>query len=207
MRDSESLYSTMAAASAAWDAHHGKGYTMTPFELAQAFILRPSIEGGFVIDDGGPTMHGVRQVVYDKYRASVGLPLQSVELIAPAEVSAIMRQEYWRPAHCASMPTDLAICQFDAAYNMGVEEAIKILQRALPVPIDGQYGEETARVLANCIALEQPRAPHGLAQRYLDARVTVYHLIVAAKPEEAQYLDTWLRRVADLRTYIGGLPT
>lgn len=180
---------------------------MTPFELATAFTLKPSIEGGFVIDDGGPTMHGVRQAVYDSYRAAIGLPLQSVRLIADNEVADIMRQEYWQPAHCAQMPTPLAIAHFDAAYNMGVSQAVKILQRALPVQIDGMYGEETARVLSNCVALEQPGASYGIVSRYLDAREKVYFLIVAAKPEEEQYLETWLRRVTDLRNYIGGLPT
>ena len=49
-------------------------------------------------------MKGVTQRVYDAYRASHGLPTQTVANISDAEVSDIYRSEYWAPVCCDQLP-------------------------------------------------------------------------------------------------------
>ena len=175
---------------------------MTPLQLAMTFTLRPDVEGAWTPIDGG-TMHGVKQSIYDAYRHSKDLPLQSVRLISDDEVNEIILSEYWRPARCDMMPTKLAVCMFDIAYNGGPDEAIKLLQHALGIEADGIYGSQTDATMHNTLALETPDAPHGLVARFLDARRAFYHnLVIKDAVKYQQYLDGWLNRVDSLEAYI-----
>lgn len=74
-RDSESLYSTMAAASAAWDKHHGKG-VMKLTELEPGVTEWMDIGGGHQIkfaEYGGDSHSGMR----DRHlRPDNGLPCE-----------------------------------------------------------------------------------------------------------------------------------
>ena len=177
---------------------------MTPLQLAMAFTLKE--EGTYTVDDGGPTMYGVTQVVYDDYLRSKELHLQSIRLITMSEVADIMQSEYWNPARCDQMPVKLAICMFDIAFNSGVSEAIKLLQHALGITADGQYGGMTDAAMHNTLAMEIPNAPHGLIPRFLDERRAFYHNLVTKNPVKyGAYLQGWLNRVNALEAYVANL--
>lgn len=60
-------------------------------------------------------------------------------------VRAIYRTRYWEPARCPTLPPALALFHFDAAVNHGVGTAIRALQEALPVAVDGEIGPITER--------------------------------------------------------------
>ncbi len=174
---------------------------MTAYQLAKAFTLKA--EGGFTVDDGGATMEGCTQAVYDAYRTKHGLPLQSVELIGSAELDQIMIQEYWTPVHCGDLPVDLAIAMFDWNYNTYPGHATKDLQFCLGVKMDGEYGPKTAQAIHHTLNIEQPNAPYGLLPRFLDRRREWYKNAASENPAKyAQYLDGWLKRVDQLETYI-----
>lgn len=165
----------------------------TALELAMIFTLKE--EGKFTIDDGGPTMCGVTQHVYDAYRMRNHESTRSVALIAQDEVQDIMHAEYWVPAHCDAMPTRLAICQFDWAYNHGVSGAIITLQGCLGVVADGVFGPVTIAAIKS--------AGIDLVAKFLDARRTWYRNAAAENPAKyAQYLDGWLKRVDQLEMYL-----
>ena len=174
---------------------------MNSLQLAIAFTLKE--EGGFTIDDGGPTMHGITQSVYDAYRTSRNLLLQSVELISMAEVTDIMKSEYWIPAHCDSMPARLGIAMFDWAYNHGVTGAIITLQECLGVTPDERFGADTLNAVKHTIEFEQPNASYGLVAKFLDARRDWYEEAATVHPEKySKYLAGWLHRVDELQTYL-----
>ena len=155
-------------------------------------------EGKFTVDDGGPTMYGVTQAVYDDFRRGESLALQSVKLIDMDEVYVIMGNQYWVTAHCGDLPDKLAVAHFDTAYNAGVERAIKILQEALNVTVDGAYGPHTKEAASS--------AGDNVQDRYLDCRAAFYHALAQDNPEKyAKYLDGWLNRVDNLRNYLKGL--
>ena len=152
-------------------------------------------EGRYSRDAGG-TMYGVTQETYDAYRESINLPYQDVAAIRMSEVQAIMQRDYWLPGGCDKMPVKLGIAHFDTAYNEGVEEAIKTLQHALGIEVDGIFGPET---LHGVVAAEQT----NLLANYLNARRNSYNEIVAANPSKEKFLQGWLNRVDALQKYLG----
>ena len=169
---------------------------MTNLQLAMDFTLKA--EGRFTVDNGGPTMWGVTQRVYDSYRLNHKLDSQSVALISAEEVEEIMDKEYWQPAHCEELPVKLGIALFDWVYNHGVTGAIITLQRCLGIAYDGVFGPNTAKAIAD--------APASLLPQFLDARRSWYEEAAATHPAIFRKdIKGWLNRVDNLEIYLHGL--
>lgn len=108
------------------------------FDLAVSFVLADHIEGGYVNDardPGGETNFGISKRAY---------PKKDIAKLTRDDAIAIYRRDYWEAAHCDEMPPKVAIAVFDCAVNQGVGAAIKLLQRAARVGVDGQFGPQTA---------------------------------------------------------------
>ena len=151
-------------------------------------------EGGFTVDDGGPTNFGITQSTYDDYRESLGSEPQSVKLITQGEVQAIMQTEYWQPSHCDQLPLRLSVCQFDAAINSGPTEAVRMLQEALGISADGDFGPITYGAVLGCNDTET-------AQKYLDVRTAFLRDICQGEDPHIR-LDGYMNRIANLRAYL-----
>jgi type VI secretion system secreted protein VgrG len=82
---------------------------------------------------------------------------------------------------------------FDCSVNEGPGAAVKLLQKALQKTdgvqgqIDGVMGWETVRRANAC-------DPDALVASFKATREDAYRNIVAAKPEDAEYLNGWLAR-------------
>jgi uncharacterized protein (TIGR02594 family) len=120
------------------------------FERALAHVL--AMEGGWSddpYDPGGPTNFGITLAVYarekgvDVTAANVAQLKSELRRIAPETVRRIYRERYWCPAACPALPPALAVMHFDAAVNHGVAGAMRMLQQALAVAVDGEVGPET----------------------------------------------------------------
>lgn len=125
------------------------------FEQSLRWVLKS--EGGFVDDPqdpGGATDEGVTQAVYDRWRRSHNLPLQSVRDIRDIEVEAIYRNRYWDVVAGDDLPGGLDYCVFDFAVNSGEGRAAEFLQRLVMVKPDGQIGPKTLAAIAE----HSPRA-------------------------------------------------
>ncbi|QFR31733.1 glycoside hydrolase family 108 protein [Ancylobacter sp. TS-1] len=112
-------------------------------------------EGGYAdhpADPGGATMKGITQRVYDGWRCRRGEEVRAVRLIAPGEVAAIYRRQYWEAVRADELPAGVDYCVFDAAVHSGPVQAAKWLQRGLGVAADGQVGEATLAALAGADA-------------------------------------------------------
>lgn len=171
---------------------------MHPFDVAMAFTLRA--EGGFVDDPhdhGGATNHGITQASYDAWRAHHGMPSQSVELLTDAETRQLYDEDYWTPAKCPQLPAALAVIHFDWCVNHGVSGAIKTLQRALGVSVDGIFGPGTAAAVAVAAA-----DLGTLIREYQAFRIAFYHADVEADPSQARFLPGWLKRVDQLNAFL-----
>lgn len=119
---------------------------MAASSFLRALRLTLMHEGGWSNhprDPGGATMYGVIQRVYDAWRRSRGLQTRSVRLIEFQERDAIYRAQYWDEVRGDQLAPGLDYCLFDYAVNSGPKRAIKDLQRALGVKVDGHFGVVT----------------------------------------------------------------
>jgi len=113
-------------------------------------------EGGYVDhpkDPGGPTNQGVTQAVYDSWRKSQNLPVQSVRNIASSEVAAIYKNLYWDRVSGDLLPSGVDFAVFDYAVNSGVSRAAKTLQGVVGVTQDGQIGPQTIQAAKDYVAM------------------------------------------------------
>jgi lysozyme family protein len=121
--------------------YHTKSWALggaVQFRKAVSIILE--LEGGLVDDPrdpGGLTNYGISLAAYPK------LGRQGILDLTPDEARAIYRRDFWDAARCSELPAELRLAVFDAAINQGVKTAIRILQKALGVTVDGVIGPLT----------------------------------------------------------------
>lgn len=121
------------------------------FDVIMKQVL--GIEGGIADrplkdDPGGLTNLGVTQKLYDLWRTKQNLPLKSVREITSQQAVAIGRSEFWNPIQGDKLPSGVDFAVFDYAFNSGVAQAVKDLQRVLGVVVDGIVGIATLEALA-----------------------------------------------------------
>ncbi|RUP11105.1 TIGR02594 family protein [Hyphomicrobium sp.] len=151
------------------------------------------MEGGYSndpYDPGGPTNRGVTLEVYANFKGQTidagSRPRLIAELksIPDAVVEAIYDRRYYDPAHCALFTAPLALMHFDAAVNHGVGAAIRMLQQAVNVTVDGEIGPETLAAIGS-------RSLIDLIDDYAEIRRTRYR----ALPHFWRFGRGWLKRV------------
>ena len=133
------------------------------FNQCLALVLKN--EGGYVNnpkDPGGRTNLGVTQKVWEMY---VGHPVTEDDMrtLGPADVAPLYKSEYWNKIRGDDLPEGVDYAVFDMAVNSGINRAIKILQKAVGVTVDGAIGPNTlaavkeinARDLATMICEER----------------------------------------------------
>ncbi|MBX9682510.1 MAG: TIGR02594 family protein [Hyphomicrobium sp.] len=161
------------------------------FRRALAHVLE--MEGGYSddpFDPGGPTNRGITLHVLAHWKAETLDAASRDRLVAELKrisndtVESIYRARYWQPAECAAMPPPLALVHFDASVNHGVGGAMRLLQTALGVDADGEFGPMTkAAIGSNNIA--------EILVRYGELRRQRYR----ALPHFWRFGKGWLRRV------------
>lgn len=105
--------------------------------FGRCFDILLGHEGGVVDhpgDPGGRTKFGISQRAY---------PRVDIKNLTLDGARAIYLADYWRPIRGDELPISLALLVFDSAVNNGVGQAIRWLQRAADVPIDGVLGPRT----------------------------------------------------------------
>ncbi|MBS0237314.1 MAG: TIGR02594 family protein [Proteobacteria bacterium] len=151
------------------------------------------MEGGYSndpYDPGGPTNRGVTLEVYANFKGQTidagSRPRLIAELksIPDAVVEAIYDRRYYEPAHCSLFTAPLALMHFDAAVNHGVGAAIRMLQQAVNVTVDGEIGPETLSAIDG-------RRLIDLIDDYAEIRRTRYR----ALPHFWRFGRGWLKRV------------
>lgn len=111
--------------------------TLSPWDQAIAFVLR--YEGGYVNnvnDPGGETIYGISKKQY---------PSLDIKNLTIDEAKEIYRKDFWQAVGADQLPAKMAIAVFDCAVNQGVGTAIRLLQVALDVAVDGQIGPKTIK--------------------------------------------------------------
>ena len=147
----------------------------------KAFQITVGVEGGYVndpADPGGETRYGISK------RAHPDVDIKSLTL---DQAKAIYQRDYWQQASCERMPPKIAIAVFDAAVHHGPKTAIKLLQRALKVADDGEYGRITHGTL-------QSRDTNDTLELLLAQRA----IYLTTCPAWPTYKLGWLKRLFNL---------
>lgn len=108
---------------------------MTPFEVA--FLVTVGLEGNYSNDPhdpGGETKYGIAK----KYH-----PELDIKSLTIGQAQDIYKREYWDLARCDLLPFPLSALVFDASVNLGVEQAVKLLQKTVRSEPDGKIGPFT----------------------------------------------------------------
>ena len=160
---------------------------MAIFDKALPYILKN--EGGFVLDNGGPTNFGITLSTAQRYGVGNEEELKNISM---EKVAEIYRDGYW---FCDGINNQrVATKVFDMAVNMGERTAILLLQSALSPNVvvrDGVYGPRTEAAVN-----EQPE--DTLLDRLAHICEDHYQRIVAANPKLQIYLNGWINRARRL---------
>jgi lysozyme family protein len=141
-------------------------------------------EGGYVnhpSDPGGETMYGVTARVARAH--GYAGPMRDLPL---SEAQRIARAAYWDAVKADELPAGVRFDVFDTAYNSGVTQAAKLLQRALGVKDDGQLGPVT-------LAAARAMDPERLVARFNGWRLDFLNDL----PTWPSFGRGWTQRVAE----------
>lgn len=133
-------------------------------------------------DAGGPTKYGISAA------ANPGVDIINLDKDG---AKVIYKRKYWDAAHCDDMPERLKYIMFDTEVNEGEVEAVKILQHAAGITVDGICGPDTMR-----------HAPLVDPNIYLNWRKKIYFQILAEHPQDQEFINGWVNRVERLRTML-----
>ena len=149
-----------------------------------AFIALIGNEGGYSndpADPGGETMWGITARVARDWGYT-----GDMRLLPQPTAKVIAHDKYWVPAHCDDLPETMRFEAFDSAYNMGVHEAIVIIQRALGVEADGVFGAVTSAAMVG-------HPPESLRRKFTAERLRFYTNLPGWEHDGRG----WANRIAD----------
>jgi uncharacterized protein (TIGR02594 family) len=144
------------------------------FDVALQHVLLH--EGGWTNDPkdpGGATFRGITLATYAADRGKTLTTETAARLraelaaLSDADTAGLYHRRYWLRAGCDRLPVPLAIMTFDAAVNQGPVTAIRLLQTALRVTVDGELGPVTVAAVG---AASQARQLPALIHRFAGAR-------------------------------------
>lgn len=114
--------------------------------LPRALELMFGHEGGYSnarTDSGGPTKYGVTHKTLAAHRGVASVTAEQVKALKLSEAEEIYRKGYWTQSGGDILPVGLDYAAFDFGVNSGPARAVKVLQRLVGVPEDGNAGPQT----------------------------------------------------------------
>ena len=143
-------------------------------------------EGGFVNnpnDPGGATNLGITIGTLSGW---LGRPatVQDVQALTAATVAPIYQADYWNVCQCDSCPAGVDLMVFDESVNQGPGRAIRSLQAAVGVAVDGAFGPATLAAVQACDPTQTINAIAADRQAYY-----------RSLPTFATFGNGWLARV------------
>lgn len=136
-------------------------------------------EGGYSNDSrdpGGETNWGISKRSY---------PRENIKDLTLDRAKAIYLRDFWKAAGCDHVPAGVRFDLFDMAVNSGVRPAVKTMQEAAGVVVDGVLGSKTIKAL-------QDTDHRLLVMRFNGARLR-FMTTLAVWPT---YSRGWARRIA-----------
>jgi lysozyme family protein len=156
-------------------------------KFLKAFKYIMFYEVGYIndpIDSGGETKHGISKRSY---------PNLDIKNLTLDQAKEIYFRDFWVKAKCEQIENDdVAVKFFDSCVNVGISQAVKLMQRALraagtQVTEDGIIGPITLKAINEAegtdllAALKSESAGH-------------YRLIANLNPSQKRFIEGWLNR-------------
>jgi len=145
-------------------------------------------EGGYCVDDGGPTNYGITHATLAKWRGVADCTADEVKALTKDDAIEIYRAKYWIPSRCADLPRGVDLVIFDFAVNSGPVVALKHLQKVVGVKDDSSIGPVTLGALK---AID----PKDLINRLSADRLEFLQSLGVW----GQYKGGWTKRVEEVR--------
>ncbi len=158
------------------------------FETALEHIF--AVEGGYVDhpkDPGGATNRGITRATLAAWRKKT-VSKQNVKNLTRHEAAQIYRANYWDKVCGDDLPSGVDIAVFDHAVHSGPARAIRNLQGAINVPMDGIYGTVTASAV-------QRFSAENLITTLCERRM----MMLKRLPTWNTFGKGWTRRLDDVR--------
>ena len=170
------------------------------FDRAIWFTSHPNIEGGYTVDNGGPTNFGITQSTLDAFSKKRGMPRLAVDQITQDDAKAIARQQYFDEPKLDLLPERVAVAAFDYGFNSGPYQAIKDLQRVVNVKPDGMIGPDTQRAVEKYI---QENGEDSLLHNYTERRANLMQQLIQQNPSKyGPNANGWSNRIELLKSYL-----
>lgn len=164
------------------------------------FTFHPNIEGGYTVDNGGPTNYGMTQNTLDAYNRQNGYPQQSVKDITQDDAKHIAKQAFFDAPGISNLPDRTAAAAFDYSINSGPHQAIKDLQRAVGAKPDGIMGPQTQGKIEKYIA---QNGEDALLENYIGQRQELMQTLITRNPKKyGPSAHGWANRISMLKTYL-----
>ena len=146
-------------------------------DFDRAFDLLMESEGGYSDDPADPgreTNFGISKRAY---------PQEDIQFITLERAKEIYRRDYWDAIRADELPYPINILIFDAAVNQGKKAAVRMLQEALKIKVDGVIGKQTMKAAVS--------ASDGVCADYLSIRAVRY----ANTANFGRFGRGWMRRL------------
>jgi len=159
-------------------------------------------EGGYTVDDGGPTNWGVTAAT----AASVIGYTGSMTAFTYQQATQVYQQGFWGPMNLSALTSQaVANAIFDQAVNWGVGGVGAIVQAALDDPSiawggtdDGQWGPAT-------LAAVNASDPNTFLVAFSAAALAAYQVLAQSTPSDQVYLNGWTNRANRILTLQSGV--
>lgn len=171
--------------------------TFASIDKAMPYLLVD--EGGYTVDDGGPTMYGI---VESDVAEFLGVPKGEITAnvmknLSLTEATAIYKKQYWDAMNLGQLTCQaIATAVFDMGVNFGIREGAILTQRSCGVVTDGKIGPLT-------IAALNKMTPRQFLVAFEDADLAHYRAIDASNHAKYdRYMAGWTNRARRLLTLI-----
>lgn len=167
---------------------------MAIFNLAIRYLIKNEGEEytDNPLDSGGATKFGITLGSLGEYWKSIGLArqptAQDVAALSYDQAVRFYQSMYWAPLFLDSvLDTSSATAILDIAVNIGRETAVRIVQSAVNVVVDGKMGPNTAAAVS-------AMASKRFLQEFIPLVQNHYVDIVISNPKDVVFLKGWLAR-------------
>ena len=125
--------------------------------------------------------------------SAAAYPSLDIASLTETEAAAIYRRDWWDRFGLGRLPALIAAKLFDAAVNMGIESAVRALQRALRAASASRIAED-GKLGPASIEAAQTIPSDAVLPALREALAGHYRLIAAKNPAQARFLNGWLVR-------------